>query len=199
MTPFEISGALETLTLLVDTREQDTLYFRRRMKQTGIPYIRRKLEFGDYSAACVLEDGQELDFSGSVAIERKMSLDELCQCYTKGRKRFEREFLRAKEAGAKLYLLIEGGSWEKALLGDYRSRMAPNAFVASLTAWLARYDCQVIFCDAGSTARIIREILYREVKERLERGDFDGVDQAGSETAGALGVGEAFFQGPGMD
>lgn len=182
MTPFEIEAALETMTLLVDTREQDTLSFRRRMKQTGLPYQRRKLEFGDYSVKCSLWDGKELDFSGSVAIERKMGLDELCQCYTKGRKRFEREFLRAREAGAKLYLLIEGGSWEKALRGEYRSRMAPNAFVASLAAWLARYDCQLIFCEARDSARMLREILYREVKERLERGDFDGLDQAGQKT-----------------
>ena len=168
MTPFEVNEALESLTLLVDTREQDTIYFRRRMKEAGLPWERRKLDFGNYSMRCTADDGKKLDFSGSVAIERKMSLDELCQCYTKGRKRFEKEFGRAKESGAKIYLLVENGSWEKALAGDYRSRMNPKAFLASLTAWLARYDCQVIFCEARTTGRLIREILYREAKERLE-------------------------------
>lgn len=168
MTPFEVSEALEHLTLLVDTREQDTLSFRRRMKEAGIPWERRKLDFGDYSMKVELEDGNEVDFSPAVAIERKRSLDELCQCYGRGRKRFQREFLRAKKAGAKLYLLIENGSWEKALSGEYRSRMQPQALTASLTAWLARYDCQVLFCQAKSTPRLIREIIYREAKERLE-------------------------------
>lgn len=168
MTPFEVSEALEHLTLLVDTREQDTLSFRRRVKEVGLPWERRKLDFGDYSMRVELEDGQEVDFSPAVAIERKMSLDELCQCYGRGRKRFQREFLRAKKAGAKLYLLIENGSWEKALSGEYRSRMQPQALTASLTAWLARYDCQVLFCQAKSTPRLIREIIYREAKERLE-------------------------------
>lgn len=168
MTPFEVSEALEHLTLLVDTREQDTLSFRRRVKEVGLPWERRKLDFGDYSMRVELEDGQEVDFSPAVAIERKMSLDELCQCYGRGRKRFQREFLRAKKAGAKLYLLIENGSWEKAFGGDYRSRMQPQALTASLTAWLARYDCQVLFCQAKSTPRLIREIVYREAKERLE-------------------------------
>lgn len=168
MTPFEVSEALEHLTLLVDTREQDTLSFRRRVKEVGLPWERRKLDFGDYSMRVKLEDGQEVDFSPAVAIERKMSLDELCQCYGRGRKRFQREFLRAKKAGAKLYLLIENGSWEKALSGEYRSRMQPQALTASLTAWLARYDCQVLFCQAKSTPRLIREIIYREAKERLE-------------------------------
>ena len=156
------------MVLLVDTREQDTLFFRRRMKELGLPYIRKKLDFGDYSAKCVTDEGEELDFSGSVAIERKMSLDELCLCYTKGRQRFQREFERAKEAGAKLYLLVENSSWEKALAGDYRSRMNPRAFLASLLAWLARYDCQLIFCEARTSGRLMREILYREIKERLE-------------------------------
>lgn len=168
MTPFEVSEALEHLTLLVDTREQDTLSFRRRVKEVGLPWERRKLDFGDYSMRVELEDGQEVDFSPAVAIERKMSLDELCQCYGRGRKRFQREFLRAKKAGAKLYLLVENGSWEKALSGEYRSRMQPQALTASLTAWLARYDCQVLFCQAKSTPRLIREIVYREAKERLE-------------------------------
>lgn len=112
-----------------------------------------------------------------------MSLDELCQCYTRGRRRFQDEFLRAKNAGAKLYLLVENGSWEKAIKGEYRTRMSPAAFFASLTAWLARYDCQVLFCQPETTGRLMKEILYREVKERLERGDFDGMDKAGQEIA----------------
>lgn len=168
MTPFEVSEALERLTLLVDTREQDTLSFRRRMKEAGIPWERRKLDFGDYSMRVQLDNGQEVDFSPDVAIERKMSLDELCQCYGKERKRFQKEFSRAKEAGAKLYLLVENGNWEKAFDGDYRSQMKPQALTASLTAWLARYNCQVIFCQAKTTPRLIREIIYREAKERLE-------------------------------
>lgn len=168
MNPYEVKKALERITVLVDTREQPTSRFQRRMKEIGFPYIRRKLDFGDYSALCTLEDGTELDLSGSLAIERKMSIDELCGCFCYSRGRFEREFLRAKQAGARMYLLIENGTWEKALAGDYRSKMSPNAFVASLTAWLARYDCQLLFCEPRTTGRLIREILYRELKERLE-------------------------------
>lgn len=35
-------------------------------------------------------------------------------CFCRSRDRFEREFIRAKNADAKLYLLIENGTWEKA-------------------------------------------------------------------------------------
>lgn len=115
MTPMQVHAALDTLTLLVDTREQPTARFAQRMAAAGLPYTRKKLNFGDYSARCTLEDGRELDLSGSVAIERKMNLDELCQCYTRDRQRFEREFQRAQSKGAKLYLIVENGSWEKTM------------------------------------------------------------------------------------
>ena len=39
----------------------------------------------------------------------------------RSRDRFEREFIRAKNADAKLYLLIENGTWEKAYAGNPRT------------------------------------------------------------------------------
>lgn len=158
------------MTLIVDTREQDTDRLRRRIRQTGLSFVRQKLDFGDYSAKTTLDNGTEFDISSSVSIERKMNLDELCACYCKGRKRFTREFERAKLAGAKVYLLIENANWEKAYNGSYRSKMSPQALTASMFAWLARYNCQIIFCKEETSGKIIREILYREMKERLENG-----------------------------
>lgn len=168
MNPFEVSRALKNLTLIVDTREQDTDRLRRRIRQTGFSFVRQKLDFGDYSAKTTLDNGTEFDISGSVSIERKMNLDELCACYCKGRKRFTREFERAKSAGAKVYLLIENASWENTFNGKYRSKMTSSALTASMFAWLARYNCQIIFCKEETSGKIIREILYREMKERLE-------------------------------
>lgn len=166
---FEVKYALEHLTLLVDTREHDTPALRKRLASTGLNWERQKLEFGDYSAKCALQDGGEIDFSREVCVERKMSLDELCACYCRERKRFTKEFQRAKEAGAKLYLLIENGSWEQAYAGAYRSQMSPQAFTASMTAWLARYNCQMLFNPPELSGRLIADVLYREAKERLEK------------------------------
>lgn len=167
MNPPRVEQVMKTLTVLVDTREQDTTQFRRRMEAMQLPFVRKKLDFGDYSCRVSL-GGRGIDLSGRVAIERKMSLDELAQCYTKGRRRFEREFERAKAAGAKLYLLIEDADWERAYAGRYRSRLHPHALTASMLAWLARYDCQILLCAAETTPRLIRDILYREARERLE-------------------------------
>ena len=178
MNPVEIAGALDTMTALVDTREQDTQALRRRLSVFG-KYEREKLDFGDYSAAVTLPDGAKYSLADKVAVERKMSLDELAACFTGGRARFRREFERAKEAGAKIYLLVESATWEKAYGHRYRSQLNPKAFIASMTAWLARYDCQIIFCQPETTGILIKEILYREMKERLEGGEADCLTKDG--------------------
>jgi len=155
------------MCILVDSREQETKQAKRRYESFGVPWERGKLDFGDYSAMFTLPDGVTLDLREAVAIERKMSLDELCGCYTHDRARFEREFERAKNAKAKVYLLIENASWELAYNGNYRSQMKPQALIASVLAWLARYDCQIIMCKAETSGKLIHDILYREGKEQL--------------------------------
>ena len=168
MTPFELEKCLDSMVLLVDTREQPTPRLQARIEISGLPYERKKLEQGDYSCKCTLPGGEELDFSSKVAIERKMNLDELCLCFGKERKRFEREFERAKENGCKIYLLVENGNWEKAYNGKYQSRYNRKALVASIDAFRARYGMQLDFCKEETTGRLIRDILYRELKEYLK-------------------------------
>lgn len=169
MDHFEVKRALASMVILVDTREQDTPRLRKRLRAMDCPIERRTLKFGDYSAKCTLPDGGELDLSRLCVVERKMSLDEICACYCGGRRRFTDEFERAGEAAAKTYLLIEGASWEKAYAGFYRSRMNPDSLVASLTAWMTRYNCPILFCEPETSGRLIRDLLYRELKERLEK------------------------------
>lgn len=168
MTPFELNAALEGMVCLVDTREQDTPLLRARIKQIGFPHEREKLNFGDYSAKFPLPNGQWLSLADRVAIERKMSMDEICQCFCQGRGRFQREFERAKECGAKIYLLVENGSFEQIYQGKYRSKMNPKSLMASVLAWAARYRTQIIMCTPKITGWLIRDILYREGKEILE-------------------------------
>lgn len=168
-TNFEIDRSLETMTLLVDTREQPTKRLHDRLEIAGLPYKRQKLCVGDYSCECVLPDGEILDFSEHVVIERKMDLSELCLCFGKERARFEKEFERAKEAGIKVYLLVEGDNWEKAYNGKYQSQYNPKALIASIDAYRARYGMQLDFCKPETTGKLIRDILYRELKEFLQR------------------------------
>lgn len=159
---------METFTILIDTREQQTPALEQRIAQFGCPIKRQKLDFGDYSAQVTLPTGVTYSLADKVVIERKMSADELITCFTSQRVRFTKEFERAQKAGARTYLLVEHTTWEILYAGAYRSKASPVAMVASLTTWLARYDCKLIFCEPQTTGKLTREILYRELKHRLE-------------------------------
>ena len=177
MDPFEIKRTLDTFRIVADTREQRTPRAAERFKAFGCPVERATLAYGDYAANVSLPSGSELydatkTISAPCVIERKMGLDELATCFTRGRDRFRREFERAQAANAKTYLLVEGASYESIINGRYRSRYNPAAFLASLTAWCVRYDISPVFCRAETSGKIIKEILYRDMKERLKRGDY---------------------------
>lgn len=174
MNPFDLNDSLDNMIVLVDTREKPTKAAERRCSQFGCKYERIALNFADYSAKFPLPDGSWFSLADKVCIERKQSLDELCNCYCQSRQRFINEFTRAAEAGAKIYLLVENTSWEQVYTGKYRSKMRQTALVASILAWSARYNCSPIFCKAETSGKLIKDILYREGKERMERGDADG-------------------------
>lgn len=174
---FEIDQALKTFEILVDTREQPTKRSQERYKAFGCPYRRQALNYGDYTYTASV-GGKSIHPEGTVSglcvVERKMDLDELAMCFGSNRDRFRREFERAAEHHAKTYLLIEDASWEKLLGGKYESRFNSKALTASLIAWCVRYNLTPIMCDRKSSGALIKEILYRDFKERLERGEFDG-------------------------
>ena len=173
MTPFEVRDCLKSLTVLVDTREQETAALRKRLKAMQCPHQRQKVDSGDYSCECTLPNGTIYSLADKVVIERKMSADEICSNFTRGRERFVREFDRLKKSGGKPYLLIENTSWEDIFLGNYRSRLNPMALVASLKAWEARYGTHILFCTPKLTGQLIYKTLYYELKERLENGVID--------------------------
>lgn len=175
---FEQKQVLKTFEVLVDSREQDTERARKRYSSLGVPYHKATLSYGDYAYNATLPDGQKIyDASKTIcpvcAIERKMDLGELAGCYTRSRERFKKEFERAGENGCRIYLICENANWENLLNGKYRSKVSPNAFAASAIAWMIRYNMNVIFCKEETSGRLIKEILYRDLKERLERGEFD--------------------------
>lgn len=168
---------MKSFSVIADTREQPTDKSRRRYASMGVPVERATLDFGDYTWNAVLPDGRpiydtENRIQPRITIERKESLDELAQCFTRSRDRFRREFQRAADHQARIFLIVENASFEKLVNGRYRSRFNPNAFLASVTAYTVRYNMNLIFCKEDTSGRLIKEILYRDLKERLERGEF---------------------------
>jgi len=178
METFDKIQMLESIVILTDSREQPTDRAKKRYESFGFPYKRATLDYGDYTYNAQLPNGQWLfddsqTVKGKAVVERKMNLDELAQCFTRSRDRFEREFQRATDNKANIFLIVENGSWEHLLYGKYRSRFNPSAFYGSLTAWIVRYDIKLLFCKQELSGRLIREFLYRDLRNRIEKGEFD--------------------------
>lgn len=163
----QIETILSSMTVLVDTREQNTEAFQKRVEGFGYPFIRKKLEYGDYSAQYTTPEGDVETLEKVVAIERKMNLDELCQCFTSGRDRFKREFERAKKDHCKIYLLVEGANYQKLKSSRYRSKLPPQTLNANIETWSARYNAQIRFYEPELISWGIAQILHYELREYL--------------------------------
>lgn len=161
----ELNAELKKLTIICDSREQDT-HCEDYFKSHNIPHVRRKLNTGDYSAQL-----GDISLEYDICIERKRSLDEICGNFTAERERFEREFLRAKAYGTKVYLIVESATWTDVFLGNYRSKLSAKSLFGSLLSWMARFNITVLFCKPDETPRLIYGIIYYFAKERLTYGD----------------------------
>lgn len=167
MTVPEVEESLQSMVILIDSREQQTDRSKARYAQFGCPYERTTIHTGDYSAKFQLPDGSWYDMSNDITLERKMNLSELCLCFGSERKRFIREFERAKENNIRMWLLLENSSFKDAYAGRYRSQYKPKSLIASLLAFQARYNCRIVMCDESVSGKLIRDILYYEGREIL--------------------------------
>lgn len=159
----EVSELLKKLTILSDKREQVNNHILSYFQSKNIPYVERSMSVGDYSA--MLGD---MTLEKDITVERKANLDEICSNMTADRDRFEREFLRAKAGGTKVFLLIENATWSDIFLHNYQSKLKPQSLIATLLAWQIRYNITIIFCKASETAQIIYGILYYAAREALK-------------------------------
>lgn len=163
----QLNKVLDTLTLLVDTREHETAEYKRRLREIGLPHERQALSYGDYSAKCKLPNGEWYSLKDKFVIERKMSLEEVCGNFTTHRDRFKAEFERAKADGARVVILVENGSWTGIYTGRYSVKVRPASFIASILAFEARYNTHVHFVDKPLSPYLIRDILYYTMREHL--------------------------------
>jgi len=161
----EIADKLKGMTIICDTREQVNSHVLGYFDSHKVAHTARKLDIGDYSAEI---DGYTLEHD--VVIERKANIDEIAGNFTVDRTRFEDEFIRAKANGTKVFLLIENGSFSKINSHDYISKLKPQSLLASLYAWMARYNITVTFCEPDQTGQIIYGILYYYAREQLMKG-----------------------------
>jgi ERCC4-type nuclease len=139
-------------TLIIDQREQAPLTF------TRFQSIRGTLLTGDYSIA-----GLEELFS----IERKTVADLVGCCVDENRNRFERELHRLRGFRFKRLLIV--GSEQEILAGRYYSAIKPQAVLATLGAFEARYDLAVVYkATPEDAARQIERWAYWFSREVIQ-------------------------------
>jgi ERCC4-type nuclease len=157
------------LTIIVDSREKVNQHITSYLDELPCKYIVQKLDFGDYSAQTDI-NGQTYSLADKVVIERKASLDELATNITSQRARFEREFKRASEKGAKVYLVIEDASWGDITFHRYRSQMNPKAYMATLWAWQEHYNITVNFIPKAMSGMFIKGTLHYAMRDYILSG-----------------------------
>jgi DNA excision repair protein ERCC-4 len=103
--------------------------------------VRKALYAGDYAL---------LGAEWAAAIERK-SIEDLVGCCTgDNRERFERELMRLRGCAFRRLLIV--GSRGLIKTGRYRSKIAPKAVLATLSAFEVRYSIPVVFCETPEIA-----------------------------------------------
>ena len=160
--------------------------YRGKKSKIGDPveyYIQEKgLKVGDYTIAVQLPNKEVVNFKDKVVVERKADLNELCcNLFDKkdeeGFTRFERELIRAKEQGIKVYLVIETTDMHSKILSskhfryDKASKVNPNSFVMMFMSLCNRYDVSVWYTDKSNSARLIHDLLYIYAREYLKGVD----------------------------
>lgn len=85
----------------IDTREKEKAIekIQKTFEEKGIKTVSSKMYVGDY---------QNLQ-NGSVVVDRKQNLSEICSNVCQQHERFKAELIRAQEAGIKIFILCEHG------------------------------------------------------------------------------------------
>ena len=115
---------------------------------------------------CDVGDYQLADFPNEVAVERK-SLADLISCWGTGRERFERQILRLMGIQAKL--LVVEGSWAQIEMGQWRSRITPNAVRNSLLGWMGKGLPISLAGDRDQAEILTREFLSLAWRRRYQQ------------------------------
>lgn len=165
----EMDEIVKSMVILWDSREQKNNHILDVFEKNNITYQKKALERCDYSFYIPANDSlnipRALFFDKEIAIERKASLDELVNNWTKERDRFEKEMCLAPKTKV---LLIENSNYEDIVNGNYRSQYNKKAFLATLHTFWFRYNMPVFFMpDKNTSALFIKKYFEYYLKEFL--------------------------------
>jgi ERCC4-type nuclease len=166
----ELKSLLDSLTIIVDTREQKNTHILNYFVKKNVPYKLRAMKTGDYSAMIPAkpELGLTRDLYFAAAIERKNGVDELVESI-KDRSRFENELIRSTKHPFRL-IVEDLQGYEKILTGNYRSKYEPKSLLGSLKTFENRYNFTTIFMDPKTSGNYILHHFLYFAREQLKDG-----------------------------
>jgi len=167
---FEADCCLKSMQILIDTREKKNAHIISALGERKCTFKPHKLDYGDYSCQYIDLQNTTISFDYKAVIERKASLDELAGNLTKDRARFDREFIRAHDAGAKVFLMIEGGSYDDIKNHKYRSQFSPKSYLNTLFSWQEKYNITISFVSKKFAGDYIYGTLFMALKNYLLNG-----------------------------
>lgn len=158
------------MVILVDSREKQNGRILEYFQRQGIAYQKTKLDYGDYTLLIPASAaGQDIYFHRDIVIERKASLEELSGNLAQERDRFEKEFLRARNDGCKVYLMVEApGGYSDIISHRYNTQLKPSAYMASLKTWEVRYGANVQFISPEYSGYYIANTFQYFAREALK-------------------------------
>ena len=138
---------ISSMVVIIDTREQKVDHIKKYFEKSKIPFVVKKLDYGDYSfyipANESLSIPRDIYFDKEIIVERKASLEELSgNLVAADRARFEKELCLAPPHKV---LLIENASYGDMVQGKYRTQYSGKAYWASLHKLWHEYDIPFIF------------------------------------------------------
>lgn len=168
-TDAEMDKLIESMVILVDSREKVNDHILQYFDKAGIHYEVKKLDYGDYSFYIPKNEDlgipRDLYFNKKVIVERKGSLEELSGNLTKERDRLEKEFSLAPKTKV---MVIENASYADMVTGHYDTKYNNKSFWASVHSLWHKYNIPIIFMpDKSFTGFFIRGYFTYYLKNYL--------------------------------
>ena len=155
---------LKSITILADTREHEGKndHILNYFDSHKIPWKKMKLEYGDYSFMVPqnteLGIFRDLYFDRHIVVERKANLDEYAGNQANERDRIKKEFTLAPKEKV---LLIENGSYQDMVEGNYRSNYSAQSYYGTIHSFWHEYGLPVVFMpDKSYSGKFIIGYFY---------------------------------------
>ena len=165
---------MNTMTIVIDTRENVNGHIIDYLKKKKIPMKIQKMDTGDYGALIPANPSlgipRDIYFNGRV--ERKAHMDEITGNLQKDTQTaFENELIRSKDIP--FTLIVEDiNGYEKMLKGQYRSKYDPLALLGRLNTFKAKYDFEIVYMDKKFSGNWIYHHFYYQLRHYLKSGAF---------------------------